>query len=95
MGFSDSGIVPKIEAILVAAKTLKDDDLPARLGLMKQVDNLYRDLEPPINLVCFARCFVLSNRTANTLQFFQQWISVRLRQSLWTVPLLDTLLGAD
>jgi hypothetical protein len=49
MGSYDAGIVPKIEAILADAKKLNDDDLPARLGLMKQVDNLYQDLEPPIN----------------------------------------------
>ena len=54
MWFSDSGIVTKIEAILVDAKTLKDDDLPARLGLMKQLENLHRDLEPPINSVSYA-----------------------------------------
>jgi hypothetical protein len=53
MGSYDAGIVPKIEAILADAKKLNDDDLPARLGLMKQVDNLYQDLEPPINSVSF------------------------------------------
>jgi hypothetical protein len=44
-------IIPKIEAILADAKKLKQDDMPAKLGLMRQVDDLYHDLEPPINSV--------------------------------------------
>jgi hypothetical protein len=55
MGSSDSEIVQKIEGILANAKKLKADDPLPRLELMKQVDLLYQELEPPINLVSFIR----------------------------------------
>ena len=51
MASTDSGIVPKIEAILSNAKKLRDDDLPSRLALMRQIGDLHQDLEPSINLV--------------------------------------------
>jgi hypothetical protein len=51
MELSGTSIVPRIEAILTIAKTSKNDDLPARLGLMKEVQNLYSAMEPPMNSV--------------------------------------------
>lgn len=51
MASTNPELVQKIEAILANAKRLNEDDFPARLALMKQVDSLYQDLEPPINLV--------------------------------------------
>lgn len=53
MSLSDSGIVPKIEAMLANAKKLKADGSSARVELLKQVELLQQDLEPPINLVRF------------------------------------------
>ncbi|KAI4270683.1 MAG: hypothetical protein L6R38_007048 [Xanthoria sp. 2 TBL-2021] len=50
MSLSDSGIVPKIEAMLANAKKLKADGSSARVELLKQVELLQQDLEPPINL---------------------------------------------
>ncbi len=50
MGSSDSDIVQKIEEILANAKKLKADDLSTRYKLLKQVELLQQDLEPPINL---------------------------------------------
>ena len=49
----DSEIVQKIEAILANAKKLKADDASPHLELLKQVELLQQDLEPPINLVSF------------------------------------------
>lgn len=51
MGVSDSEIVNKTEAILANAKELKADDPSTRFELLKQVERLQQDLEPPINLV--------------------------------------------
>ncbi|OAA60532.1 O-methyltransferase [Niveomyces insectorum RCEF 264] len=49
MAFSDT--IEKIEALLADAKKLeRDDSLGARMQLVRQIDGLYRDLEPPINL---------------------------------------------
>ena len=53
MGSSDSEIVHKIEVILANAKKLKADDPSTRSELLKQVEFLQQDLEPPINLVSF------------------------------------------
>lgn len=48
---SGDEVVPKIETILANAKSFKQDDFGARLGLLRQIDDLYEALEPPINLV--------------------------------------------
>lgn len=53
MGVSDLEIVHKIEAILANAKKLKADDQSTHFELLKQVELLQQDLEPPINLVIF------------------------------------------
>ena len=53
MGSSDSEIVQKTQAILANAKKLKADDPSTRLELLKQVELLQQDLEPPISLVSF------------------------------------------
>lgn len=47
----NSGIVSKLDAILANAKSFKEDDFRARMGLLRQIDDLYEALEPPINLV--------------------------------------------
>ena len=51
MGVSDSEIVYKAEAILANARNLKVDDPSTHFELLKQVERLQQDLEPPINLV--------------------------------------------
>ena len=51
MGVSDLEIVHKVQVILANAKELKADDPSTRLELLKLVELLQQDLEPPINLV--------------------------------------------
>ncbi|CAO2653516.1 Nn.00g029270.m01.CDS01 [Neocucurbitaria sp. VM-36] len=46
----ETEVVSKVEVILADVKRLKRDDFSARLGLLRQVDDLYQRLEPPINL---------------------------------------------
>lgn len=53
MSSSDSEILQKVEAILANAKKLKADDPSTRFELLKQVELLQQDLEPPINLARF------------------------------------------
>ncbi|KAH8892734.1 O-methyltransferase [Thozetella sp. PMI_491] len=49
MTLSGPYLIHKAEAIVASAKQLGEHDIQARMALMKQVDSLYRDLEPPIN----------------------------------------------
>nr|B3FWS1.1 RecName: Full=O-methyltransferase hmp5; AltName: Full=Hypothemycin biosynthesis cluster protein hpm5 [Hypomyces subiculosus]ACD39755.1 O-methyltransferase [Hypomyces subiculosus]ACD39764.1 O-methyltransferase [Hypomyces subiculosus] len=49
MSASNGEIVQRIESLLASAKKLQGDDQYGRFGLLKEIDLLYQDVEPPIN----------------------------------------------
>ncbi|KAL8811793.1 MAG: hypothetical protein Q9200_001525 [Gallowayella weberi] len=53
MALSKSDVVQRAEAILASAKDLEDNDPSSQSELLKQVELLQQDLEPPISLVRF------------------------------------------
>lgn len=64
MGSGDSDIVRQAEAILASAKSF-EGDRSKRLGLMKQIDMLYQDLEDPMDAVRSDRSSHATRQVAN------------------------------